>query len=194
MFLVIAIILQVVLIYCALNNKFSDAIDVTKMSDIDNKKKETTQFFDDKNHLQMQCLKVNTPYFNVPIPVNTDVNILEIVGLNNRLWIVDNVFELNICGQKVDISNFCAIGSSRTIVFFIGENNKFILSIDFDSGKSIIKTNSKEFESEIAVLTFEAKYIKTPKNFYGKATLQLSRMAQKKREEFENNKIGDDNV
>lgn len=194
MFLVIAIILQVVLIYCTLNNKFSDAIDVTKMSDIDNKKKETTQFFDDKNHLQMQGLKVNTPYFNVPIHVNTDVNILEMVGLNNRLWIVDNVFELNICGQKVDISNFCAMGSSRTIVFFIGENNKFILSIDFDSGKTIIKTNSKEFESEIAVLTFEAKHIKTPKNFYGRATIELARMVQKKREEFENNKIGDDNV
>lgn len=53
MFLVIAVILQVVLIYCALNNNFSDAIGVTKMSDIDNKKKETTQFFDDKNRLQM---------------------------------------------------------------------------------------------------------------------------------------------
>lgn len=194
MFLVIAVILQVVLIYCALNNRFSDAIDVTKMSYIDNKKKETIQFFDDKNRLPMQGLKVNTPCFNVPIPVNTDVNILETVGLNNRLWIVDNVFELNICGQKVDISNFCSIGASRTIVFFIGENNKFILSIDFDSGKTIIKTNSKEFESEIAVLTFEAKHIKTPKNFYGKATIELSRMAQKKREEFENNKIGDDNV
>jgi hypothetical protein len=50
-------------------------------------------------------------------------------------------------GKKVDISNFCAIGASRTIVFFIGENNKFILSIDFDSGKTIIKTNSKEFEN-----------------------------------------------
>ena len=185
MFLVIAIILQVVLIYCALNNKFSNAIDITKTPDIDNKKKETVQFFDDKNRL---------PSFNVPIPVNTDVNILETVGLNNSLWIVDNVFELNICGQKVDISNFCAIGSSRTIVFFIGENNKFIVSIDFDSGKTIIKTNSKEFESEVAVLTFEAKHIKTPKNFYGRATLELARMAQKKREEFENNKIGDDNV
>ena len=178
MFLVIAVILQVVLIYCALNNKFSDAIDIIKMSDIDNKKKETVQFFDDKNRLSS---------FNVPIPVNTDVNILEMVGLNNCLWIVDNVFELNICGKKIDISK-------RTIVFFIGENNKFILSIDFDSGKTIIKTNSKEFESEIAVLTFEVKHIKTPKNFYGKATLELARMAQKKREEFENNKIGDDNV
>lgn len=194
MFLVIAVILQVVLIYCALNNKFSDAIDVTKMSDIDNKKKETTQFFGDNNCLPMKDLKVNTPRFNVPIPVNTDVNILETVGLNNCLWIVDNVFELNICGKKVDISNLCAIGASRTIVFFIGENNKFILSIDFDSGKTIIKTNSKEFESEIAVLTFEAKHIKTPKNYYGKATIELARMAQKKREEFENNKIGDDNV
>lgn len=194
MFLVIAVILQVVLIYCALNSKFSDTIYVTKTPDIDNKKKETTQFFCDKNCLSIKGLKVNTPRFNAPIPVNTDVNILEMVGLNNRLWIVDNVFELNICGQKVDISNFCSIGSSRTIVFFIGENNKFILSIDFDSGKTIIKTNSKEFESEIAVLTFEAKHIKTPKNFYGKATLQLARMAQKKREEFENNKIGDDNV
>ena len=190
MFLVIAVILQVVLIYCALNNKFSDAIDVTKMSDIDNKKKETTQFFGDKNRLLIQGLKVNTPRFNVSIPVNTNVNILKTVGLNNRLWIVDNVFELNICGQKVDISNFCTIGASHTIVFFIGENNKFILSIDFDSGKTIIKTNSKEFESEVAVLTFEAKYI----NFYGRATLELARMAQKKREEFENNKIGDDNV
>lgn len=194
MFLVIAVILQVVLIYCALNNNFSDAIGVTKMSDIDNKKKETTQFFGDKNRLPIQGLKVNTPRFNVPIPVNTDVNILETVGLNNCLWIVDNVFELNICGKKVDISNFCTIGSSRTIIFFIGENNKFILSIDFDSGETIIKTNSKEFESEIVVLTFEAKHIKTPKNFYGKATLELARMAQKKREEFENNKIGDDNV
>ena len=185
MFLVIAVILQVVLIYCALNNKFSDAIDIIKMSDIDNKKKETVQFFDDKNRLSS---------FNVPIPVNTDVNILEMVGLNNCLWIVDNVFELNICGKKIDISNFCSIGASRTIVFFIGENNKFILSIDFDSGKTIIKTNSKEFESEIAVLTFEAKHIKPPKNYYGKATIELARMAQKKREEFENNKIGDDNV
>ena len=91
MFLVIAVILQVVLIYCALNNKFSDAIDIIKMSDIDNKKKETVQFFDDKNRLSS---------FNVPIPVNTDVNILEMVGLNNCLWIVDNVFELNICGKK----------------------------------------------------------------------------------------------
>lgn len=194
MFLVIAVILQVVLIYFALNNNFSDAIGVTKMSDIDNKKKETTQFFNDKNRLPMQGVKVNAPRFNVQIPVNTDVNILEMVGLNNYLWIVDNVFELNICGQKVDISNFCAIGASRTIVFFIGENNKFILCINFDSGETIIKTNSKEFESEIVVLTFEAKHIKTPKNFYGKATLELARMAQKKREEFENNKIGDDNV
>lgn len=196
MFLIIAVILQVVLIYYnyALNSEFSDAMGVTKMSDIDNKKKETTQFFGDKNRLPIKGLKVNTPRFNVRIPVNTDVNILETVGLNNCLWIVDNVFELNICGKKVDISNFCSIGASRTIVFFIGENNKFILSIDFDSGKTIIKTNSKEFESEIAVLTFEAKHIKTPKNFYGRATLELARMAQKKREEFENNKIGDDNV
>lgn len=190
MFLVFAIILPVVLIYYALNNKFSDEIDATKTSDIDNKKKETVQFFDDKTCLPMKGIKVNATRFNVPITVNTDVNILETVGLNNRLWIVDNVFELNICGKKVDISNFCTIGSSRTIVFFIGENNKFILSIDFYSGKTIIKTNSKEFESEVAVLTFEAKYI----NFYGKATLELARMAQKKREEFENNKIGDDNV
>lgn len=190
MFLVFAIILQVVLIYCALNNKFSDAIDATKMSDIDNKKKETAQFFDDKTCLPMKGIKVNATRFNVPITVNTDVNILETVGLNNRLWIVDNVFELNICGKKVDISNFCTIGSSRTIVFFIGENNKFILSINFDSGETIIKTNSKEFESEVAVLTFEAKY----SNYYGKASLELARMAKKKLEEFENNKIGDDNV
>ena len=95
MFLVIAVILQVVLIYCALNNKFSDAIEVTKMSDIETRKKKTVQFFDNKNRL---------PSFNVQIPVNTDVNILEMVGLNNRLWIVDNVFELNICGNKLILS------------------------------------------------------------------------------------------
>ena len=138
---------------------------------------------------------VITPAFSVPIHFNTPINILEMVGLDKYRWIVDNVYGLNIRGQNVDISNFCTIGTTRTIVFFIGENNKFSLSVSFDSGETIIKTNSKEIESEVAILTFEAKSIcKSPKDYYGKASLEFARMAQKKLKESENNKIGDDNV
>ena len=219
MILVLATVLLIATIDCALGNKFSDAIseyigricsklfnkkptDVNQTPNVDNEKKETVGFFmkpkciDKKEFLPMQGgLPVTTPSFNVPIPFNTVVNILEMVGLDKYRWIVNNVFRLNVRGQKIDTSNFCTINATRTIVFFIGEKNKFSLSISFDSGEAIIKTNSKEFESEVAVLTFGAKSIyESPKAYYGKATLELARMAQKKLEESENDKIGDDNV
>lgn len=220
MILVLAVILLIVSIDYALGNKFSDAIsdyiehicsklynknstDVNQTLDVDDENKETAGFFmrpkyfDKKEYLPMQGgFPVTTPSFNVPIPFNTVVNILEMVGLDKYRWIVDNVFGLSFRDQKVDISNFCTIKATRSIVFFIGENNKFSLSVSFDSGETIIKTNSKEFESEVAVLTFGAKHIEnTNKAYYGKASLELARMAQKKLEESdENNKIGDDNV
>lgn len=123
---------------------------------------------------------VTTPTFSVPIHFNTPINILEMVGLDKYRWIVDNIFGLNIRGQNIDVSNFCTIGTTRTIVFFIGENNKFSLSVSFDSGETIIKTNSKEFESEVAVLTFEVKSIcESPKDYYGKASLESSRKAKR---------------
>lgn len=153
------------------------------------------KFFGEKEYLLMQGLPVNVPSYIVPIVINTPINILEMVGLDKYRWIVDNIFRLSIRGQEVDISNFCTIGATRTIVFFIGENNKFSLSVSFDSGEAIIKTNSKEFASEVAILIFGAKHIETSnKEYYGKATLELARMVQKKLEESENNKIGDDNV
>lgn len=221
MLLVLAAILLIISIDYVLGNKILDAIteyiehicsklynknstDVNQMSDIDNEKKETTKFFirpkffgEKEYFLPIQgSLQVTTPSFNVPIPFNTSVNILTMVGLNKERWIVDwkSGFELNIRNQKIDISDICTIdAANRTLLFLIGDN-KFILNVDFDSGKTIIKTNSKEFESEFAVLSFRAKHIETPKNYYGKATLELARMAQKKLEESENNKIGDDNV
>ena len=143
------------------------------------------KFFGEKEYLPIQGRPVTTHLFNVPIPFNTNVNILKIVGLDNYRWIVDsdNSFELNIRNQKLDISDICTIdAATRTLLFFIGDN-KFILNVDFDSGEAIIKTNSKEFESEFAVLTFEAKSLEAEK-----ATLGLTRMTQKTLEEF---KIGD---
>lgn len=155
----------------------------------------STEFFVRQEYLSMQGLPVNAPSYIVPIVVNTSINILEMAGLDKYRWIVDNVFRLSIRGQEVDISNFCTIGATRTIVFFIGENNKFSLSVSFDSGEAIIKTTSKEFASEVAILIFGAKHIENPnKEYYGKATLELARMAQKKLEESENDKIGDNNV
>ena len=154
------------------------------------------KYIDKKEFLPMQgSLPVTTPSFNVPIPFNTVVNILEMVGLDKYRWIVDNVFGLSVRDQKVDTSNFCTINATRTIVFFIGEKNKFSLSVSFDSGEVIIKTNSKEFESEVAVLTFGAKHIEnTNKAYYGKASLESSRKAKRLLEYFEKHKIGDDNV
>lgn len=156
------------------------------------------KFFGEKDYSPIQYLRlpVNTPSYIVPILVNTPINILEMAGLNKYCWIVDNVFGLSIRGQNVDISNYCTIGdATRTIVFFIGENNKFSLSISFDSGEAIIKTNSKEFALEAAVLIFGAKHIENSnKAYYGKVSLESSRKAKKILEEFENNKIGDDNV
>ena len=207
MIIVLLAILLIVIIDYILGNKISDIItgyienicsklhnrkqtDLNQISDTDKEccGKATLEYrrlIDERVHIS----------FSVPIHFNTPINILEMVGLDKYRWIVDNVFELNIRGQNVDISNFCTIGTTRTIVFFIGENNKFSLSVSFDSGETVIKTNSKEFESEVVVLTFEAKHIKTPnKDYYDKASLELARMAKKKLEESENNKIGDDNV
>lgn len=202
MILVLTTILLIVLIDYVLGNKLSDAISQYIHSTLfKSKKKETTEFFirpkffGEKEHLPMQGLSVTTPSFSVPISFNTPINILEMVGLDKYRWIVNNVFGLNVRGQNIDISNFCTIGATRTIVFFIGENNKFSLSVSFDSGEAIIKTNSKEFESEVAILTFEAKSLyESPRDYYGKATLEFIRMTQKTLEETENNKIGDDDA
>jgi hypothetical protein len=172
-----------VAIDCSLDNKISYAI-------FKSNKKETTEFFTrpkffgEKDYLLIQGLPISTPLFIAPIPINTAVNIFDIVGLDKYRCIVDNIFGLSICGQKVDISNFCTIGATRTIVFFIGENNKFSLGINFDSGETIIRTDSKEFESEIATLVFGAKNLKT----------HNPKQSKSKLEESKNNKIGDNDV
>ena len=93
--LMLAFVILFVAIDCTLDNKISG----------------------EKDCLLMQGLPVNTSLFITPIPVNTVVNIFDIVGLDKYRFIVDNIFGLSICGQKVDISNFCTIGATRTIVF-----------------------------------------------------------------------------
>lgn len=210
MILVLAAVLLITTIDCALGNKFSDTIseyigricsklcnkkptDVNKTPDVDNEKKETTKFFirpkffGEKEYLPMQgSLPVTTPSFNVPIPFNTPINVLKIVGLDNYRWIVNNDFGLFVRNQRIDISNFCTVGNVRTVVFFIGENNKFAFNINRDTGETIIKTNSKEFESEFAILTFGAKSIyEPPKAYWGKASLESLRKAKKILEEME---------
>lgn len=164
----LAFVLLFVAIDCALDNKISYAIFKSNK----------------KDYLLTQGLPVNTNLFTTPIPVNTVVNIFDIVGLDKYRCIVDNIFGLSIRGQKVDISNFCTIGATRIIVFFIGENNKFSLCVNFDSGETIIRTSSKEFESEFATLIFGAKNLKT----------HNPKQSKSKLEESKNNKIGDNDV
>lgn len=203
MILVLVAILLIASIDYALGNKFSDAISEC-IGHICGKlynKKETTdfftrpKFFGEKEYLPMQGFTVNAPSFNIQIPFNDFVNILKMVGLNNERWIVDwkSGFKLIVRGQTLDLTNFCEIGHVKTVVFLIGET-QFTLSVNCDTGDTFIKTNSKDFETEIVTLVFKAESIQTPKNYYGKATLELTRMTQKKLEESENNKIGDDNV
>ena len=146
------------------------------------------KFFGEKKYLPIQNLRlpVNTPSINVPIPFNTPINILEMIGLDNYRWIVNNDFGLFVRNQRIDISNFCTVGNVRTVVFFIGENNKFTFNINRDTGETIIKTNSKEFALEVAILTFGVKSIyEPPKAYWGKASLESSRKAKKILEEME---------
>lgn len=178
MFLVLVAVLLIVSIDYALGNKFSDAIsdhiehicsklynkctENTNLT-LDEEKKETTKFFmrpkffGEKEYLPMQGLQVNTPFFNVPISFNTLVNILDIVGLDNKRWIVDwkSGFELIIQGQYIDLTSFCDIDHIKTIVFSRGEI-QFTLNVNCETGETFIKTNSKAFETEIATIVFKA--------------------------------------
>lgn len=200
MLLVLAVILLVVSIDCALGNKISDIITgyiENICNKLHNKKQTDLNQISDTNkecygkatleYRKLVYKRLNHDLlFNVPIPFNTPINVLEMIGLDNYRWIVNNDFELIVRNQRIDISNFCTVGNVRTVVFFIGENNKFTFNINRDTGETIIKTNSKEFDSEVAILTFGAKCIQTPKNYYGKAGLELSRKAKKILEEKEN--------
>ncbi len=188
-------------IYNKLRNKNSTNINQTSDIDKENCYTNPNKEYYGKASLEFaRLVEKRMNVFSVSIPINTLVNILDMAGLDKYRWIVDNTidFELNICNQKVDVSNFCNIGSTRTIVFFIGENNKFSLGVNFDSGETIIRTSSKEFESEFATLVFGAKNLKDPnpnnKEYYSKASFELARQARIKLEESENNKIGDNDV